>query len=69
MSEEDDIEASRAPLIEHLIELRQRLIWALIALALAFSICFYFAQDIYNLLIFPYAWVALLQADFVISQC
>ena len=49
-----DIEASRAPLIEHLIELRQRLIRSIIAIAIAFVICFYFADDIFNLLIIPY---------------
>ncbi len=50
----DDIEASKAPLIEHLIELRQRLMRALIAIFIAFIVCFYFATDIYNLLIVPY---------------
>ncbi|MCF1503032.1 twin-arginine translocase subunit TatC [Afifella sp. H1R] len=51
---DDDIEASRAPLIEHLIELRQRLLRALIAIAIAFVVCFYFADQIFNLLIIPY---------------
>jgi sec-independent protein translocase protein TatC len=50
----DDIEASKAPLIEHLIELRQRLMRAVIAIFVAFIVCFYFADDIYNLLIIPY---------------
>jgi sec-independent protein translocase protein TatC len=50
----DDIEASRAPLIEHLIELRSRLMRSLIAIFLAFIVCFYFADDIFNLLIVPY---------------
>jgi len=49
-----DIEASRAPLIEHLIELRQRLLRSVIAIAIAFVVCFYFADDIFNLLIIPY---------------
>jgi len=35
---EDDIEASKAPLIEHLIELRSRLVRALVAVAIAFVI-------------------------------
>jgi sec-independent protein translocase protein TatC len=52
--EEDDIEASKAPLIEHLVELRRRLIWALGAIAAAFAVCFYFAKPIYNLLLRPY---------------
>lgn len=53
-----DIDASRAPLIEHLIELRQRLIRSLIAFLVMFLVCFYFAKDIYNLLVLPYQHVA-----------
>jgi sec-independent protein translocase protein TatC len=52
--EEDDIEASKAPLLEHLIELRQRLVRSIVAIAIAFVVCFYFADDIFNLLIIPY---------------
>ena len=61
MSREDDekeIEATKAPLMEHLIELRSRLIKALAALAVAFIVCFFFAGDIYNILIKPFVWVA-----------
>ena len=54
----DDIEATKAPLIEHLIELRQRLIWALLAVFVAFLVCFWFAKPIYNLLLWPYGWRA-----------
>ncbi len=50
----DDIEASKAPLIEHLIELRQRLMRAILAIFLAFIVCFYFADQIFNLLVVPY---------------
>jgi sec-independent protein translocase protein TatC len=49
-----DIEATRAPLIDHLIELRMRLIRALLAFIVMFFICFYFAKDIYNLLLVPF---------------
>jgi sec-independent protein translocase protein TatC len=56
--EEKEIEASKAPLIEHLIELRSRLIKALIAFAVAFAFSFYFATEIYNILIKPFVWVA-----------
>jgi len=52
----DDIEASKAPLLDHLIELRQRLIYSLIATGLAFVVCFYFADAIYNFLVWPYQW-------------
>src|SRR5215217_6687902 len=54
----DDIEASKAPLMEHLIELRSRLIKALIAFAIAFALCFYFAKTIYNILVKPFVWIA-----------
>ena len=50
----DEIEASKAPLIEHLIELRQRMIYALAGIGVGFLICFYFATAIYNLLVWPY---------------
>lgn len=50
----DEIEASKAPLMEHLVELRTRLIYALIAIAIGFVLCFGFAQEIYNILIWPY---------------
>ncbi len=51
---EDEIEASRAPLLDHLIELRSRLIKILLAFAVGFGICFFFAKDIYNVLVEPY---------------
>jgi sec-independent protein translocase protein TatC len=60
---EADIEASRAPLIEHLIELRQRLVRALIAIAVAFALCFAFAKQIYNVLVIPYVWAAVGHKD------
>ncbi len=54
----DEIEDSRAPLIEHLIELRARLIKSLIAFLIMFVICFGFAKEIYNILVFPYVMAA-----------
>lgn len=50
----DEVEASRAPLIEHLIELRSRLIKALAAFILMFFVCFALARHIYNILVWPY---------------
>ncbi|WNJ92907.1 twin-arginine translocase subunit TatC [Bosea sp. 685] len=55
---EDEIEASRAPLIDHLIELRARLIKSLIAFMLMFFICFAVSTQIYNILVQPYVWAA-----------
>ncbi|MPZ58834.1 MAG: twin-arginine translocase subunit TatC [Rhizobiales bacterium] len=54
----EDIEASKAPLMEHLIELRSRLIKALVAFAVMFVACFFFAKQIYNVLVWPFVWVA-----------
>ena len=55
---QEDIDASKAPLMDHLIELRARLIKALVAFGLTFVLCFFLAGDIYNILIKPFAWVA-----------
>jgi sec-independent protein translocase protein TatC len=54
----EDIEATKAPLMEHLIELRSRLIKAVIAFGIAFIGCFFFAKTIYNVLTWPFVWVA-----------
>src|SRR6202521_4961689 len=54
----EDIESTKAPLMEHLIELRSRLIKALIAFGIAFVLCFFFAKTIYNVLTWPFVWVA-----------
>ena len=60
MSDQDqkDIDATKAPLMEHLIELRRRLIWSLGAIAIAFAVCFYFSRPLYNLLLWPYRLAA-----------
>jgi sec-independent protein translocase protein TatC len=44
--------------MDHLIELRSRLIKALLAFGVMFAICFVFAKDIYNILVWPFVWVA-----------
>src|SRR6266513_3983720 len=54
----EDIEASKAPLMDHLIELRSRLIKALLGFGIAFIFCFFFAKPIYNVLVWPFVWVA-----------
>jgi sec-independent protein translocase protein TatC len=50
----DDIEASSAPLMEHLLELRRRLIWSIGGFMIAFICCFFFAKEIFNFLVVPY---------------
>ncbi len=56
--EEKEIEATKAPLMEHLVELRSRLIKAVAAFVIAMVCCFFFAKQIYNVLTWPYIWVA-----------
>ena len=54
---QDDIDASRMPLMEHLVELRQRLIYSLVAFAVMFALCFWVSHQIYNILTWPLVWV------------
>jgi sec-independent protein translocase protein TatC len=53
-ADQDEIEASRAPLLEHLVELRKRLIVCVLAFGVAFILCFAFSQQIYILLLHPF---------------
>ena len=57
-SSQDDIEASKAPLLDHLIELRQRLIYSVAAFFAMFLLCFAVARYIYDVLVWPYVWVS-----------
>ena len=65
--DEADIEASRAPLLEHLVELRSRLIICVGALAIGFAICFAFATQIYEILLHPFKVAAEIMAAQKIS--
>lgn len=60
---EDEVEASRAPLLDHLLELRSRIIWSLVAIVLAFAVCFAFALPIYDLLLRPFTVAAAMVGD------
>jgi sec-independent protein translocase protein TatC len=64
-SPEDEaaIEATKAPLMEHLVELRKRLVWALGSFAIAFGICFVFSKNIYLFLEVPLAHQLVGQTD------
>jgi sec-independent protein translocase protein TatC len=55
---EEDIDSTKAPLMEHLIELRSRLIKSLVAFFLMFFLCFLLAKQIYNVLLWPYEFAA-----------
>ncbi|MEE8294559.1 MAG: twin-arginine translocase subunit TatC [Sphingomonadales bacterium] len=50
---EKTADATKAPLMEHLLELRSRLIKSFLALFLAFGVCYYFSDEIYNFLVRP----------------
>jgi len=52
--DEGEIESSRAPLLDHLIELRTRLIVSVAALAVSFAVCFALAGQLYEFLLHPY---------------
>ena len=48
-----DIDDSKMPLLDHLIELRSRLLWSFLALAIAFGVSLYFARPIFGFLVQP----------------
>lgn len=72
MDDEADIEASRAPLMDHLVELRQRLIVCVAVLAATFLGCFFVSQQIYLFLLRPFvvagAVLAAQKANHAVSQ-
>jgi sec-independent protein translocase protein TatC len=52
---DNELEGTEAPLLDHLIELRRRLLYCVLALVLAFAVCFYFVKPIYGFLVHPLA--------------
>lgn len=52
---DDELEGTEAPLLDHLVELRRRLLYCVIALVLTFAIAFYFAKPIFGFLVHPLA--------------
>jgi sec-independent protein translocase protein TatC len=55
LDDDAHVEASRAPLLDHLIELRKRLMWSLLGFVVAFVGCYFVAEDIYAFLTHPLA--------------
>lgn len=53
---QQDIDSTEAPLIEHLIELRKRLMTCAIGFVVAFIVSFWFSSDILHYLILPFQW-------------
>jgi len=53
-TQDQNLDDSKAPLIEHLTELRSRLLKAVIAIGIAFVICFILSNEIFDILTWPY---------------
>ena len=56
MTKEEQLDDAPQPLLSHLIELRQRLLWAVAGFFVAFLFCFFLAKPIFNLLVVPFSW-------------
>ena len=55
--EDDPIDDKPMPLLDHLIELRRRLLWSMGAFILCFALCYYFSREIYSFLVEPLAHI------------
>ncbi len=55
MSDNDELANTEAPLLDHLIELRRRLLYCVVSLVATFILCFYFAKPIFGFLVHPLA--------------
>ncbi|WP_407928105.1 twin-arginine translocase subunit TatC [Arenibaculum pallidiluteum] len=55
MSDQESLDDSKMPLLDHLIELRNRLMYSVGAVLAAFLVCYYFSADIYGFLVRPLA--------------
>jgi sec-independent protein translocase protein TatC len=55
---EDALDAGEMTLFSHLVELRNRLLWALAAFGLAFGVCMFFASEIFAFLLWPFEQAA-----------
>lgn len=53
-TDDDEIEASRAPLMDHLLELRNRLVTSLMAVVIGFIVCFIFVDPLFMFLAHPF---------------
>ena len=51
--DEAALDATKAPLMEHLVELRKRLIWSGVSFLVAFGVAFFFAKDVFHFLQLP----------------
>ncbi len=51
---DEDIDQTKAPLLEHLVELRRRLVYCVLAICVSFIFCYIYSNSIYNFLLIPY---------------
>lgn len=51
----DDLDDSKMPLLDHLVELRRRLVYSVLTIVVLFGICYYFSGHIYAFLVKPLA--------------
>lgn len=58
----DTIDDKPMPLIDHLMELRTRLLWSIGAFIIAFAVCYYFSRQIYGFLAAPLADILMAQS-------
>jgi sec-independent protein translocase protein TatC len=59
----DTIDDKPMPLIDHLMELRSRLMWSIGAFVIAFAVCYYFSRQIYGFLAAPLADILMAQGN------
>jgi sec-independent protein translocase protein TatC len=59
----DTIDDKPMPLIDHLMELRSRLMWSIGAFIIAFAVCYYFSRQIYGFLAAPLADILMAQGN------
>jgi sec-independent protein translocase protein TatC len=59
----DTIDDKPMPLIDHLMELRSRLLWSIGAFIIAFAVCYYFSRQIYGFLAAPLADILMAQGN------
>jgi sec-independent protein translocase protein TatC len=55
VADSDTIEDAKMPLLDHLIELRQRLLWSALSIIILFLFFYYFSENIYGFLVQPLA--------------
>src|ERR1700683_3349989 len=61
--QDDELEAGRMPLIQHLVELRNRLMWSAAAILVAFLVCYQFKVQIYRFLAYRLAQICAGEPD------